>query len=161
MDGRRRLAKPLKRSRQIRGERGADALPQWTRADQLRSPLNSFAQATSRGWQRLLRCVGAISATYQRQGLGVVASGLFLALTLGYGAVRGGHVAEVVDGLTNARNVLANTAGFRIATLAIGGQKQVTREEILAIAGITGRASLLFFDVDAARTKLKANPWIA
>src|SRR5208282_4588528 len=35
------------------------------------------------------------------------------------------------------------------------------REEILTIAGVTGRASLLFLDADAARVRLLANPWIA
>ena len=35
------------------------------------------------------------------------------------------------------------------------------REEILAIAGVTGRSSLLFLDADEARARLQANPWIA
>ena len=30
-----------------------------------------------------------------------------------------------------------------------------------AIAGVTGRSSLLFLDADEARARLKANPWIA
>jgi cell division protein FtsQ len=37
----------------------------------------------------------------------------------------------------------------------------VSREEVLAAAGVTGTASLLFFDVDEARDRLKTNPWIA
>ena len=40
------------------------------------------------------------------------------------------------------------------------GSKEVSREEILTTAGVTGRASLLFLDADAARDKLLANPWI-
>ena len=32
---------------------------------------------------------------------------------------------------------------------------------MLTIAGVTGRASLLFLDADAARARLMANPWIA
>src|SRR5208282_1332944 len=35
------------------------------------------------------------------------------------------------------------------------------RQEILTAAGVTGRASLLFLDADAARARLLANPWIA
>ena len=38
---------------------------------------------------------------------------------------------------------------------------QLTREEILTTAGVTGRTSLLFLDATAARARLKANPWIA
>jgi cell division protein FtsQ len=41
------------------------------------------------------------------------------------------------------------------------GPKEVSREEVLTIAGVTGHASLLFLDADAARARLMANPWIA
>ena len=51
--------------------------------------------------------------------------------------------------------------GFNIAAVALTGQKHLSREEILATAGVTGRASLLFLDADAARARLLANPWIA
>jgi hypothetical protein len=45
--------------------------------------------------------------------------------------------------------------------VSLSGRKEVSREEILTTAGVTGRASLLFLDADAARTRLMANPWIA
>ena len=41
------------------------------------------------------------------------------------------------------------------------GNRHVSREEVLAIAGVTGRTSLLFLDVETARERLKTNPWIA
>ena len=63
--------------------------------------------------------------------------------------------------LKDARDAAANAAGFRIASVALAGQQQISREEILAAAGVTGRTSLLFLDVDAARARLKTNPWIA
>ncbi len=94
-------------------------------------------------------------------GLGVTASVLLLAATLGYGAVAGGHVAAIVDWLKDARDGAANAIGFRIAAISLTGPKEVSREEILTTAGVTGRASLLFLDADAARTRLLANPWIA
>jgi cell division protein FtsQ len=75
--------------------------------------------------------------------------------------IRGGHGPAVVEGLADARDAVAKAAGFRIAAIALSGNRQITREEILATAGVTGRKSLVFFDVDAARTKLKTNPWIA
>ncbi len=55
----------------------------------------------------------------------------------------------------------ANSLGFRIAAISLSGQKEVSREEILTTAGVTGHASLLFLDADAARERLMANPWIA
>ena len=94
-------------------------------------------------------------------GVGVAASVLLLAATLGYGAFAGGHVAAIVDWLKDARDSAANAAGFRIAAISLTGPKEVSREEILTTAGVTGRASLLFLDAAAARTRLLANPWIA
>jgi cell division protein FtsQ len=94
-------------------------------------------------------------------GVGVAAAVLLLAATLGYGAFAGGHVAAIVDWLKDARDRAANAAGFRIAAISLTGPKEVSREEILTTAGVTGRASLLFLDAAAARTRLLANPWIA
>ncbi len=94
-------------------------------------------------------------------GVGVAASLLLLAATLGYGVLAGGHVAEIVDWLKDTRDSAANAAGFRIAAISLTGPKEISREEILTNAGVTGRASLLFLDAAAARTRLLANPWIA
>jgi cell division protein FtsQ len=91
----------------------------------------------------------------------LAAGGLFLLATLAYGMVAGGHVPATVGALTQARDAAANAAGFRVASIALSGERHVSREEILSAAGITGTTSLLFFDVDAARDRLKTNPWIA
>jgi cell division protein FtsQ len=94
-------------------------------------------------------------------GVGVAASVLLLAATLGYGAVAGQHVPDVIAWLKDARDTAANSLGFRIAAVSLTGEKEVSREEVLTTAGVTGRASLLFLDADAARARLLANPWIA
>jgi cell division protein FtsQ len=95
------------------------------------------------------------------QGAGVAASLLLLGATLSYGAIAGGHVAAVTDWLKGARDNAANALGFRIAAVAVSGGSQVSREQALALAGVTGRSSLLFFNAETARTQLLANPWIA
>ena len=41
------------------------------------------------------------------------------------------------------------------------GEHEVGRNEILVLAGITERSSLLFLDAASMRTRLLANPWIA
>jgi cell division protein FtsQ len=94
-------------------------------------------------------------------GLGLSASTVFLLATLAYGAVVGDHVPAIVGSLKDARDAAANAAGFRIASVAMTGERHVSREEILSAAGVTGTTSLLFFDVEDARDRLKANPWIA
>jgi cell division protein FtsQ len=94
-------------------------------------------------------------------GLGLAASAAFLLATVAYGIVVGDRIPAIVDAFRDARDAAANAAGFRIASIALSGQRHVSREEILSVAGVTGTTSLLFLDVDAARDRLKVNPWIA
>jgi cell division protein FtsQ len=94
-------------------------------------------------------------------GAGLAASGVFLLATVAYGIVVGDRVPAIVDAFRDARDAAADAAGFRIASIALAGERHVSREEILSTAGVTGTTSLLFFDVDAARDRLKTNPWIA
>ena len=96
-----------------------------------------------------------------RRGVGIAASLLLVASALSYGVVKGQHLPDVIDWVKDARDAAANSVGFRIAAISLTGEKEVSREEILATAGVTGRASLLFLDADAARARLMANPWIA
>jgi cell division protein FtsQ len=91
---------------------------------------------------------------------GIAATVLILLGSAGFGVVKGGHVEELTAALSDARNALANSAGFRITTVAINGRKQLTQDEVLAIGGVNGRSSLLFLDAETVRDKLKANPWI-
>ena len=51
---------------------------------------------------------------------------LILLGSAGFGIVKGGHVEELTTALSDARNALANSAGFRITTVAINGRKQLT-----------------------------------
>ena len=77
------------------------------------------------------------------------------------GIVKGGHVERFAASVGEARNALANSAGFRIKTVAINGRKQLSQDEVLAIGGVNGHSSLLFLDAASVREKLKANPWIS
>lgn len=95
------------------------------------------------------------------RGTGVAASALIVLGALGYGMIRGEHVPATVEYLKDLRDTAGNAAGFRINAIALSGQRHLSREEILAAAGITGRTSLLFLDVAATRRELKQNPWIA
>ena len=162
MDGGGRLDQPLVRS----GQSAAKPVgaphdePSRTRAstDQLRHGESRFAAASS--YRRLVGRWAAKVAHLPR-GAGVIGSIVLIAGALVYGAVAGQHVPEVIDWAKNARDIAANALGFRIAAISLSGEKEVSREEILATAGVTGRASLLFLDADAARQRLLANPWIA
>jgi cell division protein FtsQ len=95
------------------------------------------------------------------RGTGTLAVFALVLASVSYGVAKGGHTDAVGAQLADIRDAMANSVGFEIASIALTGEKQLTREDILNIAGISGRASLLFLDADAARARLKANPWIA
>lgn len=92
---------------------------------------------------------------------GFALTALMLLGSASLGIVKGGHVDELVTALSDTRNALANSAGFRITTVAINGRKQLSQDEVLAIGGVNGRSSLLFLDAATVRDKLRTNPWIA
>jgi cell division protein FtsQ len=145
MDDRGRLAEPLKRSRNAR----------------VRSSNFISADFNSTLFGHALSQLRPLFELNIPRGAGSAAAIAFFAIVGVCGAVYGGHVETVTAQLRDARDAVANTAGFRIAAIAISGPKEVTREEVLAAAGVTGRSSLLFLDAEGARTRLKSNPWIA
>ena len=111
--------------------------------------------------RRLQRGLAPIFNLRVPRGAGPAACGFFFLATLAYGVVAGGHVEEIVGAFRDARDAAANAAGFHITSIALTGERHVSREEVLAAAGVTGTTSLLFLDVEAARDRLKTNPWIA
>ncbi|MDB5656533.1 MAG: cell division protein FtsQ, partial [Tardiphaga sp.] len=98
---------------------------------------------------------------YIPRRVGIAATVMILLGSVALGVVKGNHLDELTDFLSDTRNAAANAAGFRIASVTLNGRKQLTQDEILAIGGVNGRSSLLFLDAATVRDRLKANPWIA
>jgi len=84
-----------------------------------------------------------------------------LTATAGYGAIRGGHAEAFLDGLRDAGDVAARSAGFGIASIDIRGMRHVARDDLLVQAGLTATSSLPLIDAEGLRERLKRNPWIA
>ncbi|QOZ51304.1 cell division protein FtsQ/DivIB [Bradyrhizobium sp. CCBAU 53338] len=103
----------------------------------------------------------ALIERYLPRRVGITMTVLLLIGSCGLGIVKGGHLQDFITAVSDARNAMANSAGFRITSVVINGRKQLSQDEILAIGGVSGRSSLLFLDADDVRDKLKANPWIA
>jgi cell division protein FtsQ len=116
-------------------------------------PRSRFAHVMDR-WSALLD-------TRWPPGAGLAGTALVILASLSYGTVKGGHVADLVAAIRDARDGVANAVGLRIVSVALTGNHHVSREEILATAGVTGTTSLLFLDVEQTRERLKTNPWIA
>ncbi|WP_354034274.1 FtsQ-type POTRA domain-containing protein [Bradyrhizobium sp. S3.2.6] len=103
----------------------------------------------------------ALVERYLPRRVGISLTVLLLIGSCGLGTVKGGHLQDFITAVSDARNAMANSAGFRITSVVINGRKQLSQDEILAIGGVSGRSSLLFLAADDVRDKLKANPWIA
>lgn len=95
------------------------------------------------------------------RGAGASAAALLLLASTGYGVVKGGHGQDVADAIQDICDSAANSVGFHISEIALAGEHEVNREDILALAGVTGRSSLLFLDAGQTRIRLLTNPWIA
>jgi len=114
-------------------------------------------------WRRFARSLDRVANRLSRlpRHAGLTAAILIIAASAGYGAVSSDQANKIVDFFKDVRDMGANAAGFKIVAVAIAGERHLSREEILAAAGVTGRASLLFFDVADARARLLTNPWVA
>ncbi|MBX9773585.1 MAG: cell division protein FtsQ/DivIB [Xanthobacteraceae bacterium] len=157
MDGRGRIAQSLTWIARLRARppTGGEMPRDYARTHfQAPMPATGFQRALQRGWVRLVR-------VRVPRGVGATAAIALILGGVGYGVVKGDHVGEVVAFLEDARDQAANAVGFNITDLTVTGHNQLTKEEVLAAARVTGRSSLLFLDADATRERLKANSWIA
>jgi cell division protein FtsQ len=162
MDGGGRFAGALSQTVPPRPGQAAAAMS-WRRNGRRRRNEGARLLGFSARWRRFARLVDRIADGMSRlpRHAGVAATIVMIGASAGYGAVGSGQASKVVDFFKDVRDSVANAAGFPIATVAITGEKHLSRQEILAAAGVTGRSSLLFFDVADARARLLTNPWIA
>jgi cell division protein FtsQ len=144
MDG--RLAQPLKRK--IKQRHAA------------RLPAHAWSHAS--GWRRhAVRWWTTLVEFELPRGLGASAAAMLLVASASYGAVKGDHVSDIVAQVQYICDGAANRAGFHISEVALTGAHELNREDLLTLAGVTGRSSLLFLDAARTRARLLTNPWIA
>lgn len=110
--------------------------------------------------QRRMRSGATLLLVRRYRIAGAIACATVIIAGSAVAAVHWGYGPMLVGWFTESRHALANAGGFRISSVAIAGHKHLSRDEVLAIAGVNGRTSLLFLDAAEARAKLKANPWI-
>jgi cell division protein FtsQ len=104
---------------------------------------------------------GALLDLKVPRGAGASAAALLLLASTCYGVIKGGHGPMIAAEIQDICDTAANSVGFRISKIALAGEHEVGREEILSLAGVTGRSSLLFLDAAQTRHRLLTNPWIA
>jgi len=144
----------------VRGRLAQSLTPKPKRRDVASARLQSHASTA--GWLRVpRRWLGVINALNVPRGAGSSAAALLLLASASYGAVKGEHVSNIIAQVQDLCDLAANGAGLGIGEIALSGEHEVAREDILALAGITDRSSLLFLDAARMRARLMMNPWIA
>ena len=78
---------------------------------------------------------------------------VLLASSSAYGSYVGGHTDSIVQGFT------ART-GFAVDQIKVVGNRETSEIDILGSLGLDGWTSLIGFDVDAARERVAALPWV-
>jgi cell division protein FtsQ len=149
MDVRGRLAQSLKLER----KRRATAAP--------RQRAHSWSASDSRALRFARRTFDALLNLNVPRGAGASAAALLLVASTCYGVIKGGHAPAIAEQIQDICDSAANSVGFRISEIALAGEHEVSREDILSLAGVTGRSSLLFLDAAQTRIRLLTNPWIA
>jgi cell division protein FtsQ len=94
------------------------------------------------------------------RGLGLALAAAVLGAVALVGVARGGQYRAFIASEGSIGDFFARGLGLGIDVVTLSGQSRLTEPEILAIAGVTPRDSVPFFDVETARERLEATPLI-
>ncbi len=113
-----------------------------------------------RRWRRNPALSAVLSRIAATRFLGTALALGLLGGTAACGAVRGGAYADFVATQGALPDIVAKAAGFPIKAITITGTRELTEAEILDMAGVGPRNSLVFLNVADVRTRLKSVPLI-
>ncbi len=158
MDGGRRLLRSLGESLGALGP----ARPAFAGAaagfqDQVRPRRPAVVVRRRQAESRLSR----LSRFARARGVGTCLAVLFVGGVALAGAIQGGQYQRFIADNGALPDLAARAVGLGIDAITISGPRELNETEILAAAGVSQKSSLLFFDVAAARDRLKALPLVA
>ena len=157
MDGGRRLLRSLK-------EAIASPLPQraaFAGAADLRHGYDPEPPAPVRSRRRRKsELPGRLLALCTRRGAGAAMVATLFGAVFVYGALKGGAYEDFVARNGEIHDVIARGMGFGLDVITISGQREITPQEVLAVAGVGERNSLPFLDVRDVRERIKSAPLV-
>src|SRR5437868_305101 len=127
MDDRGRLAQPLKRAKTPLSAPDNRTRKSRQASSERHSRPPKIARRARSG--RLHDFFRAIFLVEVPRGIGAAATLLIILASFSYGVVRGGHGSAILTQLADTRDALASATGFRIASVAIAGEKEINRDE--------------------------------
>ena len=133
---RKRRAKPRSKGPKIaraKGGKGDSAVGQWAAA----------MRATVR---RAFYWAGGLAA--------------FFALIAVAGLISGGHVSTALRAMGAQAEGLMADAGLTVQTVTLEGRAETSRRDIIRMLGIKRGTLMIHVDVDEARARLEALPWV-
>lgn len=96
-------------------------------------------------------CTGKIELP---RHIGKVSLAAYILAVGGYGIVRGGYWPAFSETMTS-------TAGFAVDNVKLAGNVHISEIDVLQSLGLDGATSLVSLDVDDARRRVAALPWVA
>jgi len=163
MDGGRRLLRSLKDAA------NALAPPPFALSAASRETVFTLSQAPSNQLRQPSRATRrhprndliqkAIDFAHRRHSGSILVLALFAATGL-YGFTQGGAYSAFIQSQGTIPDQIAKASGFAIKAVTITGARELTENEILSLAGVSPRNSLIFLNVADLRARLRAVPFI-
>ncbi len=90
----------------------------------------------------------------------ILALGVFFLVTVFAGLFSGGHVSAAFAGLQGAGEGAMAGAGLTVQAVTLEGRSETAQREIAKMLGIKRGDLMLYVDVDEARARIEALPWV-
>lgn len=90
----------------------------------------------------------------------IAAIGIFFLVTVFAGLFSGGHVSAALAGAKNAAESAMAGAGLTVQAVTLEGRNETAQREIAQMLGIKRGDLMLYVDVDEARARIEALPWV-
>lgn len=106
------------------------------------------------------RWKGALARTMRRSFFwGGVLAAFFVVVVIA-GLFAGGHVSAAGRSVVAGFDSLMADAGLTVQSVTLDGRGETARTEIIRMLGIKRGSLMLYVDVDEARARLEALPWV-
>jgi cell division protein FtsQ len=102
----------------------------------------------------------AMHGAAMRMALWGVLLAMFFAAAAVAGLFSGGHVSAAFAETKAQANALMADAGFTVQNVTLEGRAETAQKEIIRMLGIKRGDLMLYVDVDEARARLEALPWV-